>query len=75
MDTIKCGEEHSYVHTKCDRHYLFGENGDNECLVLDNVSPVLSPHCINDIITKQINIDTIIDIVPGYYNAKLICLI
>ena len=72
-DVIKCGKHHSYVHTQSGGHYLFGLNTSHECLVFDNNPAVSTPNFINDIIKEHCNIKSIVDVVPGCNNTKIIC--
>eukprot|EP01084_Bolivina_argentea_P311282 538806_1 len=50
---IGCGTYHSYVRTSNGRHYLFGRNKDNECIVFNNKNIKRSPYCINRIVKKK----------------------
>ena len=73
VDGIKCGEQHSYVHTESGGHYLFGVNGDYECIVFDDINAVITPNYINGIIMEQCQIKMFVDVIPGYCNTKIIC--
>ena len=75
IEEIQCGNGHSYCRSIDNRHYLFGENYDNECLVSINTEDdinqevihcVETPTCVNDIIGKVYADKTIKCIKLGY---------
>ena len=74
VSVIKCGEDHSYVGTKCKRNFMFGYNGDNECIKFDGEKRVSIPHQIDDIVRQKCNIEEIIDVFPGRANTKIVCI-
>ena len=54
VDIIRCGRYHSYVRTKCRKHYLFGRNRHVECLQFDeDCDNVLRPHRVDQIIQDK----------------------
>ena len=51
---MDCGSEHSYVYTKCNKHYFFGNNSNHECIEINNNGKNLkTPNLLND---KSINL-------------------
>ena len=74
VDGIKCGESHSYIHTECGKNFLFGQNNDNECITFNEEGNISIPHRFDDIIQQKCNIHGILDVFPGYYNTKILCL-
>ena len=70
---IKCGEEHSYICTASGKHYLFGSNGDYECLKED-ADEVPEPYRFDEVIKEKYKIKSIIDVDIGYYNTKIIAI-
>ena len=72
-DIIKCGAYHSYVHTKCGKNILFGENDDNECIELNGSNDDGSkPHCIDQIVYDKCKFEKIVDVFVGAYNTKIV---
>eukprot|EP01084_Bolivina_argentea_P241898 405939_1 len=51
---IDCGGRHSYCKTSNGKHYLFGSNKQNECIV-EGENSVSVPFCINQIIEEKTN--------------------
>ena len=50
------GYFNSYCKTQCGKHYLFGNNTNNQCITSgtnDHRSTVDTPHCINDVIESH----------------------
>eukprot|EP01084_Bolivina_argentea_P185173 319334_1 len=73
ISEIECGYAHSYCKTLKSKHYLFGSNFYNECIVYDkNIDAVTTPHCFNKVIEKKIKCFNIQLISLGYYNTKII---
>ena len=75
VDVIKCGDAHSYIRIISGKHYLFGSNGDNECLYEDYaIDQVEEPYRFDEVIKSQYKIKSIIDVYLGNYNTKLVCI-
>ena len=73
IDEIKCGFVHCYVKTVCEKYFLFGRNGDKECMVVDDdLGYVSRPNQINDIVLNKLNCN-IVDIYLGHFNTTIIC--
>ena len=76
MDLVRCGYNMSYCRTKCGKHFIWGQNDDNECMTYDeshNYEDALIPHRIDDIIMEQLeDISNIFDVYPGYYSTQII---
>ena len=71
VDRVKCGDQHSYVHTECGMHILFGRNSSNVCIGEQAKS---KPHCIDEIIyDKYKDVTQIVDVVLGRVNTIIIC--
>eukprot|EP01084_Bolivina_argentea_P281421 481500_1 len=74
IDIIGCGYNHSYVHTKCGKHFLFGSNKYSECISFDAKEELIKiPHRIDDIVMTKYDIKSIIEVVPGHENTSIIC--
>ena len=73
VEVIKCGASHSYVGTSDGSHWLFGMNDDWEC-VTENEGPVLRPYKINDVVRRTCDVKDIVEVFPGYYCTKIVCL-
>eukprot|EP01084_Bolivina_argentea_P224059 378962_1 len=69
IKNVKCGAFHSYVMTQNDEHYLFGYNLLNICLTNDGRDKVSVPHCINNIVEKEMNNKRIKDVFLGHMNT------
>ena len=73
---IDCGSFHSYCVTmeteENEKHYLFGSNGDNECITYDERDFVFKPFCIDDMIEKYCDGKKILSVSLGHYNTKII---
>ena len=72
VDNIKCGWDHSYVHTKDGGHYLFGGNAFKQC-VHRGFGCGAKPFRINETIHEAYKITEIVDVSVGYFNTKIIC--
>ena len=65
VDTIRCGYKHSYVRTKCGKHYLFGSNLYNECLQFGKYPEYVPwPYRVDQIIQNKCNA-ILKDVYPG----------
>ena len=57
VDMIQCGPQQSYCRTTCGKHFMFGYNGNGECLVsgdeIEECVSVLVPHRIDTLVIKQ----------------------
>ena len=74
VDNIKCGYDHSYVHTKDGGHYLFGNNGCKQCIHKESIGSGTKPFRINETIHNAFNeITEIVDVSVGHLNTKIIC--
>ena len=73
VDTIRCGYTHCYIHTECDKHFMFGRNHYSECLAFNGQKEIKFPHRIDRILQTKYNIQSIIEVIPGYYNTTIIC--
>ena len=75
IEIIKFGYHHGYCRSKCGKHWIWGQNDDNECLMYEQGEDedVFSPHRIDEIVTEKAGATRIIDIYPGYYATKIIC--
>ena len=75
IELIRCGYHHGYCRSKCGKHWIWGQNDDNECLryELGTDKNVHSPHRIDQIIKRKTASNRIIDVYPGYYATKIIC--
>ena len=70
---IKCGTHMSYCRTKCGKNFLWGSNGDNECMnSASSVSSVKIPYQIDDAVKNQCNAESIVRVFPGYACTKII---
>eukprot|EP01083_Nonionella_stella_P190332 704909_1 len=53
---IACGRRHSYAKTKDGRHFLWGSNYFNECILESHTDRIVKvPHCIDDVVRKVTN--------------------
>eukprot|EP01084_Bolivina_argentea_P129851 229297_1 len=68
---INCGLYHSHAQTDDNKHYLWGKNGNHQCLVFTE-GCVLLPHLINDAIKELTNGKIINDIYLGFDNTIVI---
>ena len=66
IDCIDCGQEHSYVKTMDDRHYLFGSNSHGQCITYNDERNVIAPLRVDEIIKTKCNATKIIEIALGY---------
>ena len=67
VECIKCGSAHIYLRCDGDKHFLWGDNWYNECLVFDRkVNVVRIPRII------KIKNMVIKDVFVGYDNTKLV---
>ena len=76
VDTIDCGHSHSYVKTKCGKHFMFGNNDYNECMTFTNPDDdkyIYTPRIVNETMMKKYKIKEIIHILPGYFDTTIIC--
>lgn len=73
VDVIRCGHYHSYIKTKDDKRFMFGYNRSSECIVFDKQCTIKVPHRIDHALHTEYNIETILEVVPGYYNTTIIC--
>merc|ERR1712137_902994 len=67
IEIIKCGSVHSYVKTKRNKHFLFGQNRFNQCTLTQtpiNISTrkFCGPFCINQKVKQLTNGQEIINI-------------
>ena len=74
VDRIMAGHNHSYCRTSCGKHFLFGSNENNECITFDDRNKVKKPHRIDEIVKEKCNVQSIVDVISGRYNTKLICM-
>eukprot|EP01084_Bolivina_argentea_P207333 353753_1 len=72
IETIKCGYMHSYVKTKCNKHYMFGENKYNECLMFDGTERVTVPHRIDEIVYKKVKQMKSMEVFLGYNSTVIV---
>ena len=72
MDLIRAGYTHGYCRSVCGKHFVWGDNSYGQCMMHDDVSRrVMVPTRIDNVIEKD-NGMKIIEILPGYYNTKVI---
>ena len=72
MDLIRAGYTHGYCRSVCGKHFVWGDNSYGQCMMHDDVSRrVMVPTRIDNVIEKESGIK-IIEILPGYYNTKVI---
>ena len=72
---IDCGYWHSYVGTICGKHFLFGSNERNECIVgdaKDYPTKVTMPNFINQVIEKKYKEMRIRNVHLGFNNTKVV---
>eukprot|EP01084_Bolivina_argentea_P049727 91451_1 len=71
---IKCGAYHSYAMSKNNKHFLWGSNFDNQCIVsvTSRKYSIELPHCINKTVKKETNIKFIQDVYLGCDNTKVL---
>eukprot|EP01084_Bolivina_argentea_P146327 256253_1 len=72
---IKCGGKHSYVGTKLQKHFLFGNNNNNQCTLApysSSESMIFKPFCINNIFAKLSKYKWIKDIGLGCNSTYII---
>ena len=72
VKSIKCGSNHSYAMTSDGKHWLWGSNGHNECLVFNDRKTRTKPYCINEIVKQKCQGKRIKDVFLGDNNSKLI---
>ena len=79
VELIRCGYNISYCKTVCNKHFIWGQNDDNECLTYKQneageYEDVLIPHRIDNIIKNKCgdNVSKITQIHPGYYSTHII---
>ena len=80
IDLIRCGYSASYCRTKCGKHFMWGQNDDNECLTYSETvlgfKDVFTPRRVDEIIIDKWKgkgeISKIIEIYPGYYCTHII---
>ena len=72
IDIARCGEDHSYVKTKCGKHFMFGSNEENECMTFTDEKKITIPRRVDDVIYNKCGIKTIIEVIPGHFNTKII---
>ena len=75
IDVIKCGYNTSYCRTVCGKHFIWGQNDDNECLTYDeneSYQDVLTPHRIDNTIYDKCGRSKIVNVYPGYYTLQII---
>ena len=74
VDLIRCGTYDSYCRTQCGKHYLFGYDGNGECLSGEDFECVLTPRCIDEVVHSQCRkkIDTILGVYPGDQNTFIL---
>ena len=67
------GGHHSYCKSKDDKHFLFGINRYNECLVYKWRCYFVEPsNCVNEVVHKMSNGRKIKYVSLGMYNTKII---
>lgn len=72
VDYVSCGEEHSVVKTKCNKYFIFGGNGDNECMTFTSSPSIMIPYRIDNIIKDKLKINSIEEICLGYYSTIVV---
>eukprot|EP01084_Bolivina_argentea_P116941 207715_1 len=73
IEKIGCGNYHSYCMTNDYKHYLFGNNEYNQCLVYESNKPsVRIPYCINRIVKSKCKAK-INEVLLGCNNTIIIC--
>ena len=75
VDKICCSSEHSYFRTRCGKHFMCGENQDNQCIIEDGKLYLYTPTRIDLIMKEKYNVIEILDAVLGYYNTTFVCVI
>ena len=66
VDKIRCGSYHSYVRTKCGRHYLFGSNRYNQCVNFNDDEYIIArPYRIDQIVYDKYN-GRLLDVCLGH---------
>ena len=73
VDEVKCGMYHNTVRTNCGKYFLFGSDDDNECMTFDEGPAAALPNRIDELVKNICNVERIIDVIPGWYNTKIIC--
>lgn len=66
IEDIGCGAFHSWCKSTENKHYLFGQNGDYECLLLENTNNIETPICINKILEELYPDKSIASVKLGY---------
>ena len=74
IDEVKCGYDHNMVRTKCGKYFLFGSNEYNECITFGGEKKAALPNRIDELIKNKCNAQHIVDVIPGWYNTKIICM-
>ena len=69
---IKCGFHTSYCKTECDKNFLWGSNRDNQCMDFSNVSKVIVPNQIDEIVRAGCNCKSISKVFPGGFFTLII---
>ena len=75
IDVIKCGYNTSYCRTVCGKHFIWGQNDDNECLTYDKdewYEDLLRPHRIDNTIYEECDCSKVVNVYPGYYTLQII---
>ena len=76
VESIKCGWRHNWIRTECGADYMFGDNGDNECIKFgdnnNDFTCVLWLHRIEEIVKHQCKVKYIIGIALGCYTTQII---
>ena len=73
VDEIKCGWRHSYAGTTDNKHYLFGDNEELECLDFDGGDYVSIPYQIDEIVKTKCKCNQIVDVELGCYTTFIFC--
>ena len=71
VEIMRCGLAHVYVRCKGGKHYLWGDNSANECLMFDGDKKAKC-HDITEIVKEKTGRKMIKDVFLGYDNTKII---
>ena len=71
INLIRCGYCHSYCRSECGKHFIWGNNTYGGCMVKDE-EMVLLPYRVDGLIKEQCGDCEIVELLPGYYNTKVI---
>ena len=69
---IKSGYHMSYCKTECGKNFLWGSNINNECMDFSNVSGVIVPNQIDDIVKAGCNCKSILRVFLGVFCTLII---